>query len=234
MGTFVAAGFVAHKFKYFDLLALYPYRVAAVTWPLISAIYFSNLLLHSWRKRQVILSKKLLLSFFLSVIVILIPLTYAFYGWISDTPKLLEGTKGNAQKIDDNKTYAWIKNHTPIDSVVLANPCRGDFWFSAERAMVVNFKLTPVNINYHEWYRRMFTLNRSKDFAGNGFGACADLDQNFNALSEEQLKNIQLLYRTDYYLSDIERLDLYRCLVFRGEVNFIYDLAVCDIRAKIE
>lgn len=228
LGVIMVLGFVARAFEYFDFLILYPFRVASVTWPLLSTIYFSNIVLIFWKKRNFTLSKKSFVIFCMSGTVILISFAYGLKKLDLRTSEIVEGQQINRKQIAANNTYAWIKTHIPIDSIILVNPCRGNFWYATERAMVVNFKFTPVNSNYNEWYRRMFTLNRSKSFTSNGFAVCKELGQNYNSLSGEQLKKIQTLYHTDYYLTDVERLDLNSCIVFREYGNFVYNLPICE------
>jgi hypothetical protein len=228
MGAIMILGFAARAFEYFDLLILYPFRVASVTWPLISAIYFSNLLLHFWEQQRFNFNKKSFLKLSIFGVVISFFLAYPLKIIYWDISKIVEGRQINRKQIADNKTYTWINTHTPINSTILANPCRGNFWFSAKRAMVVNFKFTPVNSNYHEWYRRMYILNGSENFTSKGFAVCKELSQNYNSLSGEQLKKIKKLYDTDYYLADEERIELKNCLVFREYGNFVYNLPICN------
>ena len=73
--------------------------------------------------------------------------------------------------------YDWLRGHTPVGAIVLADPALDDVRFFSERAVVANFKCAPYSpADVVEWYRRIGELTRkdvpdlwrSSDYAAKG------------------------------------------------------------------
>jgi len=122
----------------------------------------------------------------------------------------------------------WIRDHTPAGSIIATFPCRKTFWVEAERAMVVNFKSTPVNAEILEWYERLIAMNRGLPFEKRGFRACKELARNYKALPPVQLRRLRAEYGADFYLVEGDRPDLAEALLYANEELSLYDLGMVE------
>jgi len=145
---------------------------------------------------------------------------------ITSVPKeWFEHLRGETTSFEE--AAEWIRNNTGRNDIFLASPCEGQFWITAERAMIVSFKSAPT---YHEeWYTRMKQLNMGKDFSDVGSGICTELKENYPKLTLIQLSSIKDRYGAQYYLVDREREDLSNYLIYSNRAYYLYDLRTSEI-----
>jgi hypothetical protein len=93
-------------------------------------------------------------------------------------------------KSDD--LYAWMREKTKRDAVFLTPPDVDTFRFYGQRAIVVDWKSTPmVPSELVEWLRRL------SDVTGGPVESRRDL-RGYDELDREQLERLKAKYRLDY------------------------------------
>ena len=95
----------------------------------------------------------------------------------------------------------WIKEHTPDDAIILADPTMKSFYVQAERAMLVSFKHSPQSApDILEWYCRLTLCNGNIPPSRKHSDPLEELQKNFYALDEASIQHIARLYGTTFYL----------------------------------
>lgn len=92
---------------------------------------------------------------------------------------------------------SYVNKHTPEESIFLTPPTWGQFRFTANRAIVVDFKAFPFTDEaILEWYERIkICYGESKK---SGFSMIPDLQNNYLNITEDQIRLIAEKYGTSY------------------------------------
>jgi hypothetical protein len=91
-----------------------------------------------------------------------------------------------------DELYAWMREKTPREAVFLTPPDVDSFRFYGQRAIVVDWKSTPmVPGELVEWLRRL------RDVCGGPVESRRDL-RGYDELDREQLERLKAKYRIDY------------------------------------
>ncbi len=191
LGIFFAAGILSRALNQYKLLEFTPTRLFAVFIPVFFFLYVS-------RAFQENLLRKPLQIAALSAIVLLslwnlIPLngfyqtksTYEFWTKTSD---------------DLAKSFIWLKDNTPKNTLVIAPPWRYDFWYLSERAEVVNYR-KPIIADVGEWQNRLNSLIGTAD-PEKGFREETDMAEFYFALDEQKIKSLNEKYQAAYFISE--------------------------------
>ncbi len=93
----------------------------------------------------------------------------------------------------------WIRENTDRDATFVVNPCHGDFWLRARRAMVVNFKSTPTNGRFLEWRERLEAVHGGP-FRVRGTAVCRALRKRFKAMDAAALDDLAERYGAELAL----------------------------------
>jgi hypothetical protein len=92
--------------------------------------------------------------------------------------------------------YEWIKRETNLNDVFLTPASLENFRLNARRAIVVDFKSTPVLADeLVEWYRRLETVTGVL-----GFSKKPDADEGYRNMDDSRLRIIAEKYHIDYVL----------------------------------
>jgi len=98
-------------------------------------------------------------------------------------------------------TLEWISENTPKNAVFLVDPTMSDFYIRAQRAMFVSWKHSPhLAADIFEWYKRIILCNGNRIPTKSGFASEEELQTNYYALDEAQIRKIANSYGISYYL----------------------------------
>lgn len=99
----------------------------------------------------------------------------------------------------------WARENTPENSLFLLPPQEGDFRLPARRAIVVNFKTFAWgDKGLLDWRERIADVTGNKPLRlGNNF--IRELNDNYNALTPQQLVALQRKYGFDYVVVDARK-----------------------------
>lgn len=225
-GLFFCLGILARFFEFYFFLSLYPFRVADLLLPLFLCLFLVEKLAVVINQYQSHTSfKKSLLA--IKVFLSMLPILFVFHNWSH------YGLK-NYQVSNFDKMTQWIEKNSELNEIFLVNPCKAEFWLKSQRAMLVNFKLTPTDNRFSGWYQRIVDSNGGKSFTGVGFRLCEEIKFNFESLTIQQLTMMQRKYNVRYYLLETERQDLVNSLIISKRNYYLYDLkALIPINEKL-
>lgn len=97
--------------------------------------------------------------------------------------------------------YAWVRDHTPADAVVLCSPARDLAGILMRRVTVASAKGVPTApADVAAWYLRLVDLNGGKPPRQRGFAAFDELDDGFEALSPAEIDALAAKYHASYLL----------------------------------
>lgn len=131
---------------------------------------------------------------------------YGFYSVYS----VNENSKYGVRTVPDSRVdiYEWIQENTDVKSVFQTPLYFEDFRLKAQRAMVVDWKSTPVDPEgLSEWYRRILAVSciEFEYYMVNELHSC------YNQASLEKIESVSDLYGVDYYIfinsTEIDFLD---------------------------
>jgi len=92
---------------------------------------------------------------------------------------------------------AFAKAHTPVDAVFLTPPTLGEFRYTAERAIVVDFDAFPFQDQaMAEWQQRIFDCYGVPGLTG--FDAVTEMRSHYKALTRPDLLRLQAKYGFSY------------------------------------
>ncbi|RYX84879.1 hypothetical protein EON83_08030 [bacterium] len=99
----------------------------------------------------------------------------------------------------------WSESNTPTNSLFLLAPTEGDFRLSAQRAIVVNFKTFAWgDKGLLDWRQKMSEVTGNVPLIlGNNFNA--ELNDKYNALSQQQIEVLQRKYKFDYVVVEAQK-----------------------------
>tara|TARA_R110001599_G_scaffold276025_1_gene477279 strand:- start:9434 stop:10891 length:1458 start_codon:yes stop_codon:yes gene_type:complete len=213
LSTFFLIGLVLRYFEQYRFLIAYPFRVADALLPLSLAIASTHFFLE-WLKAKIFKYdyRRMTLISAILVIVVYLLLSYTevihkIYWTLNSKYKTLQDSSRTA-KTDYGEVTNWIKDNTKRDVIFAVNPCKSDFWIKSDRAMIVNFKSSPSDARFYEWYQRLSDLNNGKEFSGRSFTVCNEIAENFPKMDEAHLLYLSERYGMTYYLVEKERPEL--------------------------
>jgi hypothetical protein len=96
---------------------------------------------------------------------------------------------------DEVAVARWARECSPRDALFLAPPLFGQFRVTAERALLVDFKLFPGHLA-DEWQRRLFDaygVPRERGFPG-----AQEMDEMYRSIDDARLQSLQSKYDIDF------------------------------------
>ena len=149
----------------------------------------------------------------LAWLAILFPLSY---GSFIQHSSLLNGSPGEQEKA----LYAWGRQ-SPLDSIFLISPDMEDFRLQTERAVVVDWKSTPIDPDgLIEWYRRV------GDVAGNHqVKSLEEAVKGYAGITQKRILELQQKYQANFvvvYRKNTTNIPL--PIAFENEKFIIYRL----------
>ena len=104
------------------------------------------------------------------------------------SPSLTEKEKEMVEK---------IKTLTPTNAILLVPPDMGHLRYTAQRAIVVDFKAFPFpDMAMREWQKRVFDCYGKPE--SSGFEAASEMKENYHKITREQRKILHEKYGCDY------------------------------------
>ena len=98
---------------------------------------------------------------------------------------------------EEDDLAKWVRLNTPKDAVFLVNPSLGEFRFTAERAILVDFTAFPFqDPAMAEWQQRMndcYGVTKAK-----GFDAVPVMRDRFTKITDKKLAALQVKYSFEY------------------------------------
>jgi hypothetical protein len=184
----------------YHFLKYYIFRFPDVILPFTAYLLFFNALDHWILNKKPILSRAVAAAILLATGGLFAIQTYQ----IAAENQAIAYRSESAEKI---RLYRWIRSETPPQSKFIISPFIDNFHIAAERAQFVTFKHIPQNErDVMEWYRRLVQLNGGSEFYDGIISfRLPDLQQTYNALSDEVLLSIAGRYGMDYYIGPADR-----------------------------
>jgi hypothetical protein len=97
--------------------------------------------------------------------------------------------------------YAWVRDHTPGDALVLCSPALDYAGLLMGRPTVASARAVPTApAAVVAWYRRLVDLNGGQAPRARGFPAFRELDAGFEALSPAEIDALARAYHARYLL----------------------------------
>ncbi len=127
------------------------------------------------------------------------------------------------KEINRNQVFTWIRDHTPPDAIFVSPPLMNDFRFETNRATIVTFQATPLvrDNGMIEWRRRMFAVANLPDQYRVD---TTMIYTGFKTLTEEDVKELQQKYSTNYLLTESDMI-LDFPVLFNNETFIVYSIS---------
>jgi hypothetical protein len=193
LGLFFVLGIFARFTDKYELLTLMPCRLFPVLVPLF---FFLNLMssLHHWwimkGSKRLVLVGVLILVGFGNPIALFVNLAAKHYSlW----------TRGEE---DWEKAFKWIKHNTPINSIVISPPWRGESFYLSQRAQVASWWV-PRFDRLTEWRARLesVTGDVSKVRPGTTQARLEHMVDYYNHLTVRDIDSLVAKYGARYLVS---------------------------------
>ena len=182
-----------------SLLRYYLFRLNDALQPFLTlTIFFAVLqdrlvVLSTMFRKNEIVRKTFLTIIFLGM--------FSFYSMkhrsqISEFLKSSSYTKGEIKRKGsrDLEMMEWIKENTSTNTVFVVPIEMEDFYVTAERALFVSWKYTPLkSTDILQWYDRMLLLNNGQDLFSKS-DPKKEVERNYSELSEEEFQKIKKNY----------------------------------------
>jgi len=221
-------GYFLFFIKTYQFLEYYWFRLADVMLPFLGSLLLVHQFSRFYRKYDI---NHLDRRFRLAVISVMAFGIVAFYAGalLKATQERLYSRRARlgydgfvASSLRD--PIKWIRAKTSKDSVFLVNPFFNEFQLLAQRSILVSFKEIPQSPEkIIEWFDRIKFSNGWRAPALTGYASHVEIEQNYNQLSEEQLKTGAELYGFRYYLCIDRNLPHFK-KVFSNGMFAIFDL----------
>jgi len=230
--SFFMLGCLCRYINLFLILKYFPFRVADTLIP-----FFFWLVIPTYAYKNLIKGSQLFSLRFHNIFSLLLICLIARYLITTTIPNFINASKTfsnswynliskseSESETTRKKVVSWIKEQTNTSDVFIANPFWYSFWLETDRPMVLNFKDSPYNLRFANWYFRLKALNNDKEFEKSGYYIIENVNKNFNELSTKQLQKILNLFNGRYYIVDKDREDLSNLLVYNNDKYWIYDV----------
>jgi len=191
LGLFFFVGILLRLFNQFALLELMPMRL----FPLFAPLFFLFYLGKAFKRNSI---KNPLVIGLLAGILFLT----AWTGLpLRAVAQIQQNQQSWTEKLDDTaEVFIWLRENTKSNAVVIAPPWRFDYWYLSRRPSVVNY-YQPIYSNLNEWQTRLNSLvgpaSEDKEFRED-----EELSKFYNALTEENVKEIAGKYEAKYLVSE--------------------------------
>jgi len=212
LGVFFVSGILLRVLNQYELMKYTPTRLFAVFIPLFFFYYLSK------AYQQNLLQKPLQVAVLLPIILLSL--------WNRIPVRGFNQAKAtyeiwNQQPDDTADAFAWLKNNTPKDTLVIAPPWRYDFWYLSERAEVVNYR-KPIIADIGEWQARLDNLTGEAK-PEDGSREEIELAKFYFEINKETMDSLADKYKAEYFISETDYS--YPIVYSKGKVK-IYRLPV--------
>ncbi len=192
-GVFFFFGLLFRVFDQFELMKYTPTRLFVVFIPLFFLFYLGKAF------EQNLIPKPLL-------IVLLAPILFLSF-WNRLPVRALDQAGStfrywNRQPDDTNDAFRWLKSNVPNGEIVIAPPWRYDFWYTSERAEVVNY-YKPIIADLGEWQTRLKNLV-GEESIDKGIRENDELAKFYFNLPQEKIDRLAKRYGARYFISESE------------------------------
>lgn len=209
LGAFFLLGAALRLLELFPLLRFMPMRLFPVFTPLFF-IFTAFYTIPRIRSKK----HKIIVSVFVLLIIALQNPFQKGYRQMRETVQSRTDAPNDLQK-----TFVWIAENTPQDTVLIAPPHRRDLWYFSRRAAVASYTY-PTYDRIPEWRVRIADLTGNAKLSS-GDNASEEIEIAFNKLSAEQIIEIQKKYAATHLVS---RAVYSYPIIFETETYKVYQL----------